>query len=443
MRSPSARAHGVHVHVLLDWVGSQKMEPALLQEMESAGVEVHRYHPLHWYHLTRLNNRTHRKLLVVDGSVGFTGGVGIGDEWDGNAADSEHWRDSHYRLEGPAVAQMQAAFMDNWIKTTGRALHGAGLLPCRSSPSARRSRRSSRARRRAARESMQLMYLLSITAAEKTIDLAAAYFVPGPADPPRLLSALAARCPRAHHHAGSVHRLAGRPQGVARDVGTAAAGGRRDPRVPAHDVPLQGADRRRQLVSVGSTNFDNRSFRLNDEANLNIYDRDFAERVERIFEADLQRSRRVTYEAWLARPWQERLLEKLSADVFVADVARRRSVPGLQPYDAEALPCRCFHHPPGLHLLDASCAERLEPPHLRFDVVAFDVEMDAARMRDGLDLDMQAAIRVDETNVTPALASGQLLQLHLQRRSPEPCSALQVRGIAVDDEACQAAGVHG
>ena len=112
-----ARA-GVKVHVLLDWVGSQKMEQALLDDLVRAGVEVHKYHPLHWYHLARMNNRTHRKLLVVDGRVGFTGGVGISDDWDGDAQDGRHWRDSHYRVEGPAVAQMQAAFVDNWIKTT-------------------------------------------------------------------------------------------------------------------------------------------------------------------------------------------------------------------------------------------------------------------------------------------------------------------------------------
>ena len=76
-----------------------------------------------------MNNRTHRKLLVVDGRIGFTGGVGIGDEWAGDAEDPEHWRDSHYRLEGPAVAQMQAAFMDNWIKTTGRVLQGDEYFP--------------------------------------------------------------------------------------------------------------------------------------------------------------------------------------------------------------------------------------------------------------------------------------------------------------------------
>ena len=97
--------------------------------MQAAGIEVVRYHAPSWYGLSRLNNRTHRKMLVVDGTVGFTGGVGIADEWSGHAQDPSHWRDMHFKAEGPVVAQMQAAFLDNWIKTTGRVLHGEGYFP--------------------------------------------------------------------------------------------------------------------------------------------------------------------------------------------------------------------------------------------------------------------------------------------------------------------------
>ena len=93
--SERARA-GVKVHVLLDWVGSGKIDKALLKEMLDGGVHVQRYHPLRWYNVSRMNNRTHRKLLIVDGKVGFTGGVGIADEWLGHAQDDKHWRDSHF-----------------------------------------------------------------------------------------------------------------------------------------------------------------------------------------------------------------------------------------------------------------------------------------------------------------------------------------------------------
>ena len=97
--------------------------------LRDAGVDVQMYRPLKWYHLGRLNNRTHRKLLIVDGRVGFTGGVGIADQWQGHAQDPDHWRDVHFRVEGPAVAQMQAAFNDNWIKITGEVLNGQRLFP--------------------------------------------------------------------------------------------------------------------------------------------------------------------------------------------------------------------------------------------------------------------------------------------------------------------------
>ena len=126
--SERARA-GVKVHVLLDWVGSGKAKKEYIDKMKAAGVEVDKYHPLRWYNFQRVNNRTHRKILVVDGKVGFTGGVGIADKWTGHAQDPEHWRDSHFRLEGPAVAQMQAAFMDNWIKTQSKVLHGEDYFP--------------------------------------------------------------------------------------------------------------------------------------------------------------------------------------------------------------------------------------------------------------------------------------------------------------------------
>ena len=303
---------GVRVHLLIDWVGSQKMEEPLLDQMESAGVEVHRYHPLHWYNLTRMNNRTHRKLLVIDGRVGFTGGVGISDEWDGDATDPEHWRDSHYRIEGPAVAQMQAAFMDNWIKTTGEVLQGKEYFPAlesvgsalgqvfTSSPSG-------------GGDSMQLMYLLSITAAERTIDLSAAYFVPDPLTRRTLLAALK-RGVRlriivpGEYIDSQVTKRASRA-----DWGELLQAGAEIYEFQPAMFHCKALIVDSRLVSVGSTNFDNRSFRLNDEANLNVYDADFAARIEAVFAADLARSRPVSYAAWQNRPWHEKAVEHFSA----------------------------------------------------------------------------------------------------------------------------------
>jgi cardiolipin synthase len=167
----------VKVHILIDWVGSQKMDEALLKEMQNAGAEIYKYHPPRWYNINRLNNRTHRKILVTDGHVGFTGGVGIADEWGGHAQDKDHWRDTHYRIEGPAVAQMQAAFVDNWLKVSGAVLHGDAYFPALK-PAGEHYAQMFMSSQEGGAESMHLMYLLSIAAARKSIDLSMAYFVP-------------------------------------------------------------------------------------------------------------------------------------------------------------------------------------------------------------------------------------------------------------------------
>ncbi len=123
----SAKARsGVKVHVLMDGVGCNCVNGESLRQMADAGVELEIYHIANF---ARANHRTHRKLLVIDGRIGFTGGVGIADEWNGNAASPGEWRDSHYRVEGPVVAQMQAAFLDNWMKTRAVVLHGDDYFP--------------------------------------------------------------------------------------------------------------------------------------------------------------------------------------------------------------------------------------------------------------------------------------------------------------------------
>jgi cardiolipin synthase len=306
-----ARA-GVEVQVLIDWVGSQKMDEALLDRLKAAGAKVERYHPLKWYHLARMNNRTHRKLLVVDGRVGFTGGVGIADNWDGNADSPDHWRDSHYRIEGPAVAQMQAAFLDNWIKTTGAVLRGGGYFPELAAAGDSEAQVFT-ASPSGGGDSMLLMYLMAITAAEKTIDLSAAYFVPDELTRRALIDALRRGVrlriivPGTKIDAEVVRKASRANWGELLEAGAEI----HEFQPTMFHCKTLIVDR--QLVSVGSTNFDNRSFRLNDEANLNIYDAGFAGRVTTVFEQDLGQSRRITLESWRDRPWHEKLQEKASA----------------------------------------------------------------------------------------------------------------------------------
>ena len=167
--SERARA-GVQVHVLLDWVGSAKIEDSFLTEMEKAGVEIEKFHEPSWYDLARLNNRTHRKILVVDGATGFTGGVGIAPAWTGHGQDPDHWRDTHFQVKGPVVAQMQATFLDNWLKVTGKVLHGALYFPPIAPAGAQKAQMFSSSPSSGS-ESMQRMYHLASTAPERSIDL--------------------------------------------------------------------------------------------------------------------------------------------------------------------------------------------------------------------------------------------------------------------------------
>ena len=301
--------NGVAVKVMLDWAGSIKMDDALLEQIKAAGVEVHQYRPLKWYNLGRLNNRTHRKLLVVDGRIGFTGGVGIADQWEGHAEDPDHWRDLHFRIEGPVVAQFQAAFNDNWIKTTGVVLNGADYFP----PLERMGDMDAHmfvASPAGGSESMHLMYLMAIAAAERSIDLEAAYFVP---DDLIIKALLAARhrgvrvrviLPGKHIDSETV-RLASKAH-----WGELLLGG-----VEIHEYQPTMMHNKLLIVdglmvSVGSTNFDVRSFRLNDEASLNVYDAAFAARMTEVFEADLKPTVRYTHAMWEARPLKEKLVEK-------------------------------------------------------------------------------------------------------------------------------------
>jgi cardiolipin synthase len=306
-----ARA-GVKVHILVDWVGSQKMDEALLNEMAQAGVEIRRYHALQWYTLDRLNNRTHRKLLVADGRVGFTGGVGIADEWSGNAQDKDHWRDTHYRIRGPAVAQLQAAFLDNWLKVSGQVLHGDDYFPPLA-PAGPHRAQVFKSSPDGGSESMHLMYLLSVASAKHTIDLAMAYFVPDElalyalADALRRGVRVRIIMPGEVIDAGAVRSASRALWGPILRAGAELY----EYQPTMYHCKVLVVDG--LWVSVGSTNFDNRSFRLNDEANLNVLDRGFAQRQAADFERDLARSRRITLAEWESRPWTEQFKERFFA----------------------------------------------------------------------------------------------------------------------------------
>lgn len=291
---------GVKIHVLLDWFGSGRIDSGDLDRMRAAGIEVEKYHPLGLSRFFSFNHRDHRKLLIVDGRVGFTGGMGVADIWQGNADSKEHWRDTAFRLEGPAVGQMQAAFMDNWMKTRTAVLHGEDYFP-ELKPAGTDLAQVFFSSPRDGVESVRLMYLLSIASARKNIRLSSPYFVPGDL----MMQELVDAC----HRGVKVEVILPGPNNDAELVRHAS----RDRwgellKAGANIYEYQPTMYHCKVmivddvwVSVGSANFDSRSFRLNDEANMNVYSETFAAEQVKIFEADKTHSRGVTLEEWRNR----------------------------------------------------------------------------------------------------------------------------------------------
>lgn len=305
----SAKARqGIKVHVVLDWFGSRRMEDSWIEVMRDAGVKVEKYHPLKWHTWRRLNNRTHRRILVVDGKVGFTGGVGIADVWCGNAQGPGHWRDTHYRIEGPVVAQLQGAFIDSWIEVKGDVLDSGKYFPelKEAGPHPAQVFKSSR---ESGANSMRLMYLLAISAAEKSIHLSMAYFVPDRLAREALVAALKRGVaiqlilPSGHMDKRYVRKASRGTWGPLLEAGAEFF----EFQPSMFHCKILVVDE--IYVCVGSTNFDNRSFKLNDEASLNVYNRQFAERQVANFKADLTRSKRITLQEWKKRPWTDKAWE--------------------------------------------------------------------------------------------------------------------------------------
>jgi cardiolipin synthase len=298
--------------VLLDWEGTKKMDQAWIDEMGRAGVDIRKYHSPQWMKYRQLNHRTHRKLLVIDGRIGFTGGVGIADEWTGNAQDKEHWRDTHYRIEGPVVAQLQGTFGDNWTQVSGDVLHGDEYFPALQ-PVGALPAQMFKSSVDGGAESLQLMYLLSLAAAKQTIDLSMAYFIPDNHTMDHLVAALRRGVrlriitPGKETDSWMVRRASRAQWGrILENGGEVYEYG--PTMFHCKVLVIDGV-----WTSVGSANFDTRSFRLNDEANLNVYERAFAQRQTADFENDLKRSHRITYEEWKSRPWYEKVLENVVA----------------------------------------------------------------------------------------------------------------------------------
>jgi cardiolipin synthase len=284
-------AAGVHVNAILDAQGTRKMGAENLARLRSGSVEVVKYHSAFWPDPRRYNNRSHRKLLIVDGKIGFIGGAGIADQWMGNADSREHWRDNHYKVTGPVVAQLQATFMINWLKSRGDVLHGADYFPPLEStgPYLAQAIRSG-----AHNENLDLMYLLAIASAQKTLRIENAYFLPDDLMRKELIAAAKRGVKIEIVVPGkNIDQKLVRAASKRHWADLIKAGVKIYEYQPTmvHTKLIIVDD---TFVSVGSGNFDNRSIRLNDEANLDVLDRQFAAHQTHLFETDKGQSEEVT-----------------------------------------------------------------------------------------------------------------------------------------------------
>ncbi len=307
------KAHGgVEVRVLVDASGGHKMSKETEQLMTRAGARVVRFHPLQFKNLGRLNNRDHRKMMIIDGRIGYTGGYGIGDEWTGHAQDRNHWRDTGLRVEGPVVARLQGAFCENWIEATGQIPAGDKYFP-KLAPAGNTPAHVAYTSPTGSVSSVQVLYYLAIKAARREVIIENPYLLPDKdaidamQDAVRrgvsvkiLVPATAATDSpvvqhASHHHFGTLLK-----RGV---------------RVWEYQPTLS----HQKLIivdglwsCVGSTNFDDRSFQLNDEISMGIVDPVIAGQLIAAFNDDVRHARERHFDEWQKRPFWHKLLDGLA-----------------------------------------------------------------------------------------------------------------------------------
>jgi cardiolipin synthase len=302
----------VECNVIIDAVGGARMDRRLVREMREAGVTVCYFRPPKPYAVRRLQYRTHRKLLIVDGCVGFTGGVGIAEEWTGNAQDPDHWRDTHVRVRGPVVRGLQGAFAENWLEATGDVLAGERYLPHLDEVDDGGPMQVMRSSATVGDSNAEALYYLAVAAAKRSIDLTAAYFVPRPAFTKALVES-AERGVRLRILVPGSHI----DKRFVRTAGRASYDELIDAGVELYEYCPTMLHAKTVVIddiwaSVGSVNFDNRSFQLHDEVTLCVQSERFAGRLHEVFESDLEVSERIVPGSWKDRPRRQRARERVT-----------------------------------------------------------------------------------------------------------------------------------
>jgi cardiolipin synthase A/B len=304
--SERARA-GVKVHCIVDGFGALKFKNKDKQRLRAAGVQLRVFNRLRPWNPSKWNHRTHRKTLVIDGKVGFIGGICVADEWDGDATSLRGWRDVELKVEGPVVSQIQSIFMDNWIRTSSEVLHGLDYFP--DLPNVGGSfAQAFKSGPKDGAENARLLHLYSIAAARKSIRFAHSYFVPDDLAVEMLIDAAKRGVKVEVMAPGFIDKNMVRRAARSRWQEMMDAGIEFSEYQPSklHTKMMIVDD---VWVSTGSINFDDRSFRINDEGNINVYDAEFAKRQVEVFEADKAKSVKIDPAKFKKRPLIERFYE--------------------------------------------------------------------------------------------------------------------------------------
>jgi cardiolipin synthase len=303
---------GIAINVVLDAFGSAGVARSFFRPLLDAGGKVHWYNSPAWYRMTRLDNRTHRELLIVDGRIAFVGGAGIADQWFSGSHGQPRWRDTMVRVQGEAVPNLQATFAENWLSACGELLTGDAYFPeiawphktaamvINSTPTVGGSTRA------------RILFQLLLAAAKRSISITTPYFLPDKSLTRELCRAIEERDVKVRI------LVPGRKSDHLLTRSTSRGGYGPLLKAGAEVYEYQPSMIHAKVLCidglwavVGSTNFDNRSFGINDEVNLAVCDSAFAERLERDMSFDLGESRRVSLDEWRKRPVTERAPELL------------------------------------------------------------------------------------------------------------------------------------
>ena len=302
---------GVKAHVLLDSVGTLSMPREYTDLMSKDGCQVVSFRPIGPLGLRRANNRNHRRILVVDGRIGFTGGSGVSSKWMGDGRTADHWRDTDVQIEGPVVEYLQGAFAENWVEATGTVLGGADYFPAPTGAKGRTHAQIIRSGPLGGSYAIYTTFLLALSSARRSIKITNPYVLLDDQMIETLIQAarrgvqISFLVPGVSDH--PLVRHAGRRQfrrlleaGIQIHEYSAAL-------LHAKTIVIDGI-----WATVGSTNLDYRSFRLNDELNVVAYDTEFAAKLEKVFQEDLRYAKRIDLEAWSDRGVRGRMFEMLA-----------------------------------------------------------------------------------------------------------------------------------